>query len=235
MAGLRILLVDDEVAIQRTVAPFLRSQHCEVAVVRSGAEALKSIERDPPDLIVLDMGLPDMDGTEVCRRIREKGAMPIIILSARNGEPDKVAALDMGANDYVTKPFDPEDLRSRVHAWLRHPPFVARSDSGSITLADLAIDCDGRHVLRGNKEIELTPKEFDLLTFLAHNADRVLTNGAILKGIGEPNEASRPEHLWVMVSQLRKKIEPDPTHPRYIISESWVGYRLATEIARPGH
>jgi len=225
----RILLVDDEVSIQRAVAPLLRSRGYEVDVAANGADALKVFADHPPDLIVLDLGLPDLEGTEVCRRIRQSSSLPIIILSARGREADKVAALDLGADDYVTKPFGPEELLARIRVWLRRLLSDERAESGRVKIADLAIDYDRRRVLRGDDEIRLTPKEFELLAFMARNPDRVMTHRAILKAIWGPNAVDQPEHLWVLVAQLRKKIEVDPASPRYLISEPWVGYRLATE------
>lgn len=226
----RILLVDDEVPIQRAVAPLLRSRGYEVEIATTGQEALKSIASNPPDLMVLDLGLPDIDGTEVCRRVRADSAVPIIVLSARGAESDKVDALELGADDYVTKPFGPEELVARIRVALRR--IMAPADEGAagrLRVGDLAIDFDRHRVVRGDEEIRLTPKEFDLLALLARNADRVLTHRAILKAIWGPNAVNEPEHLWVLVGQLRKKIELDPTTPRYLISEPWVGYRLATE------
>ena len=225
----RILLVDDEVPIQRAVAPLLRSRGYEVEVAGTGHEALKVVAAHPPDLIVLDLGLPDIEGTEVCRRVRESSSLPIIILSARGREADKVAALDLGADDYVTKPFGPEELLARIRVWLRRLLSEERLESGRVAIADLIIDYDRRRVLRGSEEIRLTPKEFELLAFMARNPDRVMTHGAILKAVWGPNAVDQPEHLWVLVAQLRKKIEVDPAVPRYLISEPWVGYRLATE------
>jgi two-component system KDP operon response regulator KdpE len=227
----RILLVDDEVSIQRAVAPLLRSRGYEVEVAGSGKDALKIVTAHPPDLMVLDLGLPDIDGTEVCRRVRESSTMPVIILSARWQETDKVAALDLGADDYVTKPFGPEELLARIRVWLRRVQSDDRVESGRVSIADLTIDYDRRRVLRGGDEIRLTPKEFELLAFMAHNPDRVMTHRAILKAVWGPNAVDQPEHLWVLVAQLRKKIEVDPAAPRYLISEPWVGYRLATEAA----
>ena len=225
----RILLVDDEVSIQRAVAPLLRSRGYEVDVAATGGDALRKFAEQPADLIVLDLGLPDIEGTAVCRRIRESSSVPIIILSARGREADKVAALDLGADDYVTKPFGPEELLARIRVWLRRVLSEERADSGRVKIADLTIDYDRRRVLRGDEEIRLTPKEFELLAFMAHNPDRVMTHRAILKAIWGPNAVDQPEHLWVLVAQLRKKIEIDPAAPRYLISEPWVGYRLATE------
>ena len=225
----RILLVDDEVSIQRTLAPLLRSRGYDVEVAATGGDALKVAAEHPPDLIVLDLGLPDLEGSEVCRRIRMSATMPIIILSARANEADKVAALDLGADDYVTKPFGPEELLARVRVWLRRIVSDDRAESGRLALGDLTIDYDRRRLLRGDDEIRLTPKEFELLAFLARNANRVLTHRALLKAVWGPNAVDQPEHLWVLVAQLRKKIEPDPSHPRYLVSEPWVGYRLAAE------
>jgi two-component system KDP operon response regulator KdpE len=225
----RILLVDDETSIQRSLTPLLRSRGYEVEVAGTGADALRMAAAHPPDLVVLDLGLPDIEGTEVCRRIRETAALPIIILSARGNEADKVAALDLGADDYVTKPFGPEELLARIRVWLRRSAATDRVETGRVTLGDLTIDYDTRRVVRNDEEIRLTPKEFELLAFLAKNPNRVLTHRAILKAVWGPNAVDQPEHLWVLVGQLRKKIEPDPATPRYLVSEPWVGYRLASD------
>ncbi len=227
----RILLVDDEVPIQRAVAPLLRARGYDVEVAGSGGDALKAAVAQPPDLIVLDLGLPDMDGTEVCRRIRAESTAPILVLSARGSEADKVSALDLGADDYVTKPFGPEELLARIRAALRRVFSPDEEPSGRLLAGDLTIDYDRRRVLRGDDEIRLTPKEFELLELLARSADRVLTHRAILKAVWGPNAVHQPEHLWALMAQLRKKIEPDPSHPRYLVSEPWVGYRFVTEPA----
>ena len=227
----RILLVDDEVSIQRAVAPLLRSRGYDVDVAGTGAAALKMATEHPPDLIVLDLGLPDLEGTEVTRRIRNDSKAPIIILSARGAEQDKVAALDLGADDYVTKPFSPEELLARIRVALRRVFSAEEPEAGRVEVGGLTIDYDRHRVVRGADEIRLTPKEFELLALLAKNADRVLTHRAILKAVWGPNAVDQPEHLWVLVAQLRKKIEPDPSKPRFLISEPWVGYRLVTEPA----
>jgi two-component system KDP operon response regulator KdpE len=224
----RILLVDDELSIQRAVGPLLRSRGYEVEIAGTGAEALRLVAGGPPDLIVLDLGLPDIEGTEVCRRIRARLDTPIIVLSARGAEADKVNALDLGADDYVTKPFGPEELLARIRAALRRVTPDETVESGMLRAGDLTIDYDRRRVLRGEVEIRLTPKELDLLTLLVRNHDRVLTHRAILKAIWGPNAVEQPEHLWTLVAQLRRKIEPDPSNPRYLLSEPWVGYRFAT-------
>jgi two-component system, OmpR family, KDP operon response regulator KdpE len=224
----RILLVDDDVSIQRAVAPLLRSRGYHVDVVGTGVDAVKAVEDVVPDLVVLDLGLPDLEGTEVCRRIRQHTKAPIVILSARSGEAEKVAALDIGADDYVTKPFGPEELLARVRVALRRVFEAAEPALEQVTVGDITIDFARHQVARSGDDIRLTPKEFDLLALLARNADRVLTHRAILKAIWGPNAVDQPEHLWVLVAQLRKKLEPDPATPRYILSEPWVGYRLVS-------
>jgi two-component system KDP operon response regulator KdpE len=225
----RILLVDDEAAIQRSVGPLLRSRGYDVEIAGSGAEALQMFEARTPDLIVLDLGLPDIEGPEVCRRIRTRSQVPIIVLSARSGEPDKVNALDLGADDYVTKPFGAEELVARIRVALRRVASSEPANSGVFRAGGLAIDYDRRRVLRDDREIRLTPKEFELLSLLARNHDRVLTHRAILKEVWGANAVEQPEHLWTLIAQLRKKIEPDPANPRYIMSEPWVGYRFVSE------
>jgi two-component system KDP operon response regulator KdpE len=224
----RILLVDDEVAIQRAVGPLLRSRGYDVEIAGSGADALRLAAAHPPDLIVLDLGLPDLEGTEVCRRVRLDSAVPIIVLSARGAESDKVNALDLGADDYVTKPFGPEELLARIRVALRRLATDDHTDTGHLQAGDLTIDFDRRRVVRDGAEIRLTPKEFELLSLLARQHDRVLTHRAILKAIWGGNAVEQPEHLWTLVAQLRKKIEPDPGNPRYLVSEPWVGYRFST-------
>lgn len=230
----RILLVDDETSIQRAVAPLLRSRGYDVEIAGTGAEALRVVSDRAPDLIVLDLGLPDIEGTEVCRRVREAVKTPIIVLSARGAEADKVNALDLGADDYVTKPFGPEELLARIRVALRRVLTDETSESGLLRAGDLTIDYDRRRVLRDQEEIRLTPKEMDLLTLLVRNRDRVLTHRAILKAIWGANAVEQPEHLWTLVAQLRRKIEPDPSNPRYLLSEPWVGYRFATGDADNG-
>lgn len=225
----RILLVDDEAAIQRAVGPLLRSRGYEVDVAGTGGEALRIFADRPPALIVLDLGLPDLEGTEVCRRIRAASPVPIIVLSARGAEADKVNALDLGADDYVTKPFGPEELLARVRVALRRVRAEETADTGLLRVGDLSIDYDRRRVVRGEAEIRLTPKEFELLTLLARHHDRVLTHRAILKAVWGPHAVEQPEHLWTLVAQLRRKIEADPANPKYLRSEPWVGYRLVTE------
>ena len=222
----RILIVDDEPNILGTVAPLLRTRGYEVFSAMSGRAGLESVDRDKPDLIVLDLGLPDMDGVDVCRQIRETTNVPVLVLSARGAEGDKVGALDAGADDYVTKPFGAEELLARIRAALRRVE-APSPPSEPIVRGDLVIDRERFRVLRNGEEVRLTPKEFELLSFLAQHPGRVLTHRAILKAIWGPNAVDQPEHLRVLVGALRKKIEPDPSSPKYILTEPWVGYRFA--------
>jgi two-component system KDP operon response regulator KdpE len=224
----RILLVDDEVAIQRALGPLLRARGYDVDIAGTGAAALAALAQQAPHLIVLDLGLPDIEGTEVCRRVRETSLVPIVVLSARGAESDKVRALDLGADDYVTKPFGPEELLARIRVALRRVTTADEVETGRFQAGDITIDYDRRRVLRGDAEIRLTPKEFDLLSLLARNHDRVLTHRTILKAIWGPNAVEQPEHLWTLIAQLRRKVEPDPASPRYLMSEPWVGYRFST-------
>ena len=223
---IRILVVDDEPNILATLAPLLRTRGYEVSTAMNGEGALDAIERENPDLIVLDLGLPDMDGVEVCRRVRNGRTTPILILSARGAESEKVRALDAGADDYVTKPFGPEELLARVRVALRRAE-PASALTGNIVAGNLVIDRQRFRVIRDGEEVRLTPKEFELLTFLAQHPGRVLTHRAILKAIWGPNAIDQPEHLRVLIGSLRKKLEPQPSSPRYILTEPWVGYRFA--------
>ncbi len=222
----RILIIDDEPNIVATVSPLLRARGYEVFSATSGRAGIEAVDRDKPDLVVLDLGLPDVDGIDVCRTVRQASNVPIVVLSARGAEGDKVAALDAGADDYVTKPFGPEELLARIRAALRRADSPAAT-SGPIVRGGLVIDRDRFRVLRDGEEVRLTPKEFELLTYLAQHPGRVLTHRAILKAIWGPHATDQPEHLRVLVGSLRKKIEPDPSSPRYILTEPWVGYRFA--------
>ena len=225
----RVLLVDDEVSIQRSVSSLLRSRGYAVDVASSGEAALKTIADRAPDLVLLDLGLPRLDGGEVCRQVRDFSPVPIIVLTARNSDTDKVSLLDLGADDYVTKPFSPAELLARIRVALRRTAAPEESLNGQVQLGGFIIDYDRRRVQRGAQDIRLTPKEFQLLSFFARNADRALTHREILKHIWGSNAVDQPEHLWVLMSQLRKKIEPDPAKPRYLVSEPWFGYRFVTD------
>ena len=220
----RILIVDDEPTLVATIAPLIRARGYEVLTAMSGQAALEAVHRDAPDLVILDLGLPDIDGVDVCRQIRESRSTPIVVLSARGAENDKVRALDAGADDYVTKPFGTEELLARIRVALR------RIDTGSssepIVRGTLVIDRERFRVLVDGKEVRLTPKEFELLTYLAQRPGRVVTHRAILRAIWGPQAVDQPEHLRVLVGSLRRKIEANPSAPQYILTEPWVGYRF---------
>jgi two-component system KDP operon response regulator KdpE len=222
----RILIVDDEPNIIGTLSPLLRTRGYDVLSAMTGRAALDIVDRDKPDLIILDLGLPDMAGAEVCRLIRQTTGTPILVLSARGAEGDKVKALDAGADDYVTKPFGAEELLARIRVALRRAE-TATPANEPIVRGDLVIDRERFRVHRSGEEVRLTPKEFELLTFLAQHPGRVLTHRVLLKAIWGPHGADQPEHLRVLVGALRKKIEPAPSSPKYILTEPWVGYRFA--------
>ena len=223
----RILVVDDEPNILSTLAPLLRARGYEVVTAMSGRGAVETAEREQPDLIVLDLGLPDMDGVDVCRIVRESSSVPIVVLSARGSEGDKVRALDLGADDYVTKPFGAEELLARIRVALRRSETPAGSQP--IVRGGLVIDRERFRVLRDGEEVRLTPKEFELLTYLAQHPGRVLTHRTILKAIWGPHAVDQPEHLRVLIGTLRRKIESNPASPKYILTEPWVGYRFSDE------
>ena len=225
----RILLVDDELSIQRTMATLLRSRGYEVVLAASAGDALTSVAEDHPDLVVLDLGLPDMDGIEVCRSVRARFDTPILVLSVRHAEKDKVLALDAGADDYVTKPFSPEELLARVRASLRRALASDAGETGQRQCGDLIVDFDRRRVNRAGVDIRLTPKEFDLLALMVGRAGQVVRHRVILRAIWGPHAVDQPEHLRVLMGQLRRKIEPDPARPQYLLTEPWVGYRFVGE------
>jgi two-component system KDP operon response regulator KdpE len=224
----RVLIVDDEPNIIATVTPLLRARGYDVFSAMSGRTALDAIDRHKPDVVVLDLGLPDMDGVDVCRRARESSSVPIIVLSARGAEGDKVNALDAGADDYVTKPFGSQELLARIRVALRRVDTPVPI-SEPIVRGGLVIDRERFRVQRDGDEVRLTPKEFELLSYMAQHAGRVLTHRTILKAIWGPNATDQVEHLRVLVGALRKKIEPNPSTPKYVLTEPWVGYRFADD------
>ena len=224
MAG-RILVVDDEPSILASIVPLLRARGYDVFTAMNGRAALEAVERDEPDLVILDLGLPDLDGVVVCGEIRAGHSTPIVVLSARGAENDKVRALDAGADDYVTKPFGTEELLARIRVALRRVETPSASEP--IVRGPIVIDRERFRVSIDGKEVRLTPKEFELLTFMAQNPGRVLTHRTILKAIWGPHAVDQPEHLRVLVASLRKKVEPNPSTPRYILTEPWVGYRFS--------
>src|SRR5512136_2870422 len=222
-----ILVIDDEAQILRALRTILTARQFKVSVASRGEEGLTLAAALNPDLIILDLSLPDMDGVEVCARLREWTQVPIIILSVREGEWDKVIALDKGADDYLTKPFGIEELLARIRVALRHSAQTIGSQKSQVISAGLvAIDLALHTVIRGGEEVKLTATEFRLLAYLAANAGRVLTNRSILSHVWDPAEADRVEYLRVYIRQLRKKLEEDPDHPCIIRNEPGIGYRF---------
>jgi two-component system, OmpR family, KDP operon response regulator KdpE len=222
--GLRILVVDDERAIRRYLHASLNAQGGLVFEASTGKEALQAAAVDRPDIVILDLGLPDIDGVEVTRQLREWTQVPIIILSVREQERDKIAALDAGADDYLTKPFSTGELMARIRAALRrtsHP-----EDEPVIEVNRLKVDLPHRRVTIAEEEVPLTPTEYDILRLLAQNIGRVLTHRQLLQQVWGQAYADELHLLRVNISNLRRKIEPDPTRPSYILTEAGVGYRL---------
>ena len=220
-----ILVVDDEPQITRVLRTVLSAHGYEVRIAHDGESALELMREWRTDLLITDLAMPNVDGVELCRRVRRTSEIPIIVLSVRNEEKTKVAALDAGADDYVTKPFSSDELMARVRAQLRRTPSQDISQP-VLETGDFRIDLDTRGVSVGGREVRLTPKEFDLLVFLARNARKVVTTRKLLAGVWGGNSTEQPEYARVFVGHLRKKLEPDPENPRYILTEPWVGYRF---------
>jgi len=222
--GPRVLVVDDELAIRRLLRASLPAQGYQVFEAASAREGLQAAATLRPDLIVLDLGLPDSDGVEVTRRLREWSKVPVLILSVRGQDQDKIAALDAGADDYVTKPFSMGELLARMRVAMRHAAQPA--DEPVVTAGDLTVDVAHRRVSVGSREVALTPVEYSLLKALALHAGRVMTHGQLLREVWGPGYDQGGNLLRVNISKLRHKIEPDPARPRYIVTEPGVGYRL---------
>jgi two-component system KDP operon response regulator KdpE len=224
MNGANILVVDDEPQIRRVLRSTLSSQGYVITDAKTGEEAVESVRKNKPDLVLLDVNMPGMGGIEACREIRRASEAPIIMLTVRNAEKDKVLALDAGADDYVVKPFGIEELLARIRAALRRyapgdalPPFVSK---------ELTLDFESRQLTVRGEEIHLTPKEFDVLKHLIANQGKPLTHRRILQSVWGPDYGEETENLRVVINQLRKKVEIDPAHPKYIRTEPWVGYRF---------
>jgi two-component system KDP operon response regulator KdpE len=220
-----ILVVDDELQILRVMRASLPARGYEVRTAQGGDEALDEIHKEAPDLIILDLVMPNMSGLEVCRRVREFSDAPIIVLSAKDAEADKVVALELGADDYVTKPFGLDELLARMHAILRRV-HASTAQSSIFTVGDVTVNIDARRVSIAGREIKLTPKEFELMKHLISNAGKVVTRRSLLQAVWGAEAAEQTDYLRVFINQLRRKIEPDPHRPRYIITEPWVGYRF---------
>ena len=225
----RILVVDDEPQIRRVLRASLTAQGYEVHDARNGEGALAALREYRVDLILLDMNMPGMGGLEACREIRASSEVAIIMLTVHDSEQDKVAALDAGADDYITKPFGMPELLARIRAALRRLPATSDSATEVIRLADVEINLATRRVLSKGREIRLTPKEFDLLQYLVANPNVPVPHVRLLQAVWGPDYGDQVEYLRVFINRLRKKIEPDPANPRYLLTEPWVGYRFVPE------
>ena len=228
MSKTRVLLVDDEPETVKYVGANLRARGYEMLVAGDARTALGLFREAGADLIILDITLPGLDGFQVCQAIRRESDVPIVMLSARGQERDIVRALDLGADDYLTKPFGVEELMARVRMALRHGVSTTSSPHPPLSVQDMTIDFDARRVTVGENLVELTRIEFDLLAHLALNAGRILTHRALLQAVWGPEYGDETEYLWTYIKRLRHKIEPDPHNPRYILTQAGVGYSCAS-------
>jgi two-component system KDP operon response regulator KdpE len=224
MSGARILVVDDEPALRRTLQANLGARGYDVTAVETGEAALQQAGVQLPDLVILDLMLPGLSGLDVCRALRATSEVPILVLSARGEEQTKVQALDLGADDYLTKPFGMDELLARVRALLRR--LGATSTAGTLQIGALAVDLDARQVWRDGRALDLTPREFDVLAFLMRHAGKVVTHRLLLAEVWGPQYKCETQYLRVFINRLRAKIGDDPAHPRYIATEPGVGYRV---------
>jgi two-component system, OmpR family, KDP operon response regulator KdpE len=225
MSAGRILVVDDDPQIRRVMRVTLTGQGYEVDDAKSGESALEKIRDQRFDLVLLDMNMPGMGGLEACRSIRSHSEIGIIMLTVRDSEVDKVEALDAGADDYVTKPYNPPELLARIRAALRRTPSM-QEPTGRVRLGSVEIDFDARHVSAAGKRVRLTPKEFELLRYLVGHANKTVSHRELLQNVWGPDYGDQVDYLRVFVNQIRKKIEPNPATPTFLITEPWVGYRL---------
>jgi len=234
MRKTHILVVDDDAAILRLLCTNLRARDYRVTVASDGQEALEAIQTDFVDLVILDIMMPKLDGVEVCRRLREWSQVPIIILSAKGDEKDKVKCLELGADDYLTKPFGIAELLARIKTALRHAGMSAQVPAQPVfACGGLEINLDMRRVTVDGVEVRLTPTEYSLLQQLAANAGKVMTHGMLLQKVWGEQYFSEKEYLRVFIGRLRKKIEPDPENPVYILTDPGVGYHLAVTESSP--
>ena len=229
--GARILVIDDEQQIRRMLRVALSGYGYSLSEAATGKEGLTQAAIFHPDLVILDLGLPDLDGMEVIGRLREWTQAPIIILSVREGEADKISGLDAGADDYLTKPFGMGELLARIRVAIRHA--AGTEDEPVLTFPDLAVDLARRLVLLKGEELKLTPTEYEILKHLAFHAGRVVTHKQLLRAVWGPNFQEETHYLRVYIGQLRRKIEEDPARPRYILTEAGVGYRFITALQQP--
>ncbi len=224
----KILIVEDDAHIRRLLRATMQRAGHDVAEAADARQALSLLDIEKPDVVLLDLGLPDRDGLELIGPFRQRSAATLIVVSARDDSTEKVAALDLGADDYLTKPFDTEELLARIRAALRHKRAEAADEGASVLeIGDVRIDFDRRRVTRGGGEVHLTPKEYALLTELARRPDRVLSHVQLLRAIWGPAHEERVEYLRIAVRGLRQKLEVDPSRPRLIVNELAVGYRLS--------
>lgn len=223
----RILIVDDEPQLRRVMRTALAANGYEPYEARTGEEAIEVLREFDPDVILLDMNMPGMGGMAACRQMRTASEVPIIVLSVRDSEGDKIAALDAGADDYITKPFSINELMARIRANLRRLPGQAEQLQPIVVSDELTVDPSARQVIAHGRTVRLTPKEFDLLQYLLSNANKPVAHRKLLQTLWGPEYGEEVEYLRVFVSQLRKKIEANPAQPRYIVTEPWVGYRFA--------
>ena len=228
-AAPHVLVIDDEPQILRALRTILTEHKFRVTTASTGEEGLTLAAANPPDVVILDLGLPRMSGLEVCARLREWTQVPVIVLSARDAEHDKVLALDKGADDYLTKPFGIDELLARIRVALRHSAQAQGTREPVVTAGNLRIDLSRHLVTRGEAEVKLTATEFKLLAYLAANEGRVLTHQTILAHVWGPEYADHTEYLRVYMRQLRKKLEDDPNQPRYLLTEPGIGYRFVVE------
>jgi two-component system KDP operon response regulator KdpE len=226
MSNARILVVDDDPQIRRVMRMTLVSHGYMVSDARSGEEALEALRSEKYDLVLLDINMPGIGGFETCRLIRASSEVPIIALTVRNTEKDKVEALDAGADDYVTKPFGTPELLARIRAALRRAPLLAEGLPEVLSLGEMEIDFNLRRIRKGMKELPLTPKEVDLLRYLATHRNSPVPHTRLLQTVWGPDYGDEVEYLRVFVNRLRNKIEPDPSNPRYLLTVPRVGYRL---------
>lgn len=224
-ARARVLVVDDEAAILRFLKPALEANSYEMSSTDTVADAIKRIAAETPDIVLLDLGLADGDGKDVIRRVREWSDVPIIVLSAREREAEKIDSLDLGADDYVNKPFNVGELMARMRAALRHR-LQRKAETPLLRVGDLEVDSVRHRVTRGGAELKLTPKEFELLSFLARHAGRVVTHRQILAAVWGPAHTEDTQYLRVYIGQLRQKIEDKPDDPRVVLTEPGIGYRV---------
>jgi two-component system KDP operon response regulator KdpE len=227
MNSIKILVVDDEPQLRRVMLATLTDLGYVVMTATSGEEALQKFRHEPSDLVLLDLNMPGMGGLETCRALRGGSDVPIVILSVRNAERDKVEALDAGADDYVTKPFGIQELLARIRAAMRRAPGAGEQGPRTIRTEDLEIDFDARTATVRGKAVRLTPKEFDLLRYLVVNGNKAVPHRKLLQAVWGPDYGDEVEYLRVFVNALRKKVEPNPSKPKYLLTEPWVGYRFA--------